>query len=284
MALQTWKRLSAGGALVAGWFGLAVGGEARAACPTLDLVKPGTLTMSINATIPPTQYIDKSGKVVGQNVELAEEIAKRLCLKPEHINIQFEAQIPGLQTKRWDMINTGLFFTPERAKVMYLVPYSVSALGIIAQEGNPLGIKGPKDVAGKPVGVEIGGFEEKLIRKVNEEQVAAGLPAMDLRVFNTYGDTFQALQAGQVVAVFAGDTIGTFYQKQGRFTIAAAGLFPGNANAFATIDKTIGEAVAAALNEMKADGTYQKIMTSYGTTMVDKWGQWEGAFKAYHTN
>lgn len=249
----------------------------------LPLTKAGSLTMSVNATIPPTQFIDKSGAIVGMNIDFGNEIARRLCLKPEYANVQFEVQIPGLQNKRWDMINTGLFFTPERAKIMQLVPYSVNSLALIVASGNPKAIKDPKDLAGKVVGVEIAGFEEKRLRTLNDEQVAAGAKPMDIRVFNTYGDTFQALRAGQIDAVFAGDTIGSYYEKQGQFTKAVTALFPGTPAAFATSDAKIGAAVVAALSAMAADGTYAKIMDYYGTTQIDKWAAYPGKIQYFYT-
>jgi polar amino acid transport system substrate-binding protein len=253
-------------------------------CPTdLPVIKAGTLTMSINATIPPSQYIDKSGAVVGLNVDLGDEIARRLCLKPEYANVQFEVQIPGLQNKRWDMIDTGLYFTPARAKIMQLIPYSVNALALIAPSGNPKGIKSPKDLAGKVVGVEIAGFEEKTLRAINDEQVKAGLAPMDIRVFNTYGDTFQAMRAGQIDAVFAGDLIGAYYEKQGQFTMAVTGLFPGTPAAFATSDPKLADAVVAALSEMMADGTYRKMMDFYGATTIDKWSGYPGKAAFFYT-
>ena len=253
-------------------------------CPgELPLVRAGTLTMSINATIPPSQYIDKSGAIVGLNVDLGNEIARRLCVKPDYANVPFEAQIPGLQTKRWDMIDTGLYFTPARAKVMHLIPYGVNALALIVPAGNPKRIAAPKDLAGKAAGVEIAGFEEKTLRAANDEQVKAGLPAMDIRVFNTYGDTFQALRAGQLDAVFAPDLIGAYYQKQGRFAVAASGLFPGSPVAFATSDQPVADAVVAALTAMVADGTYRRMLDFYGAASIDKWSAYPGKIADYHT-
>src|SRR5690349_2123100 len=71
--------------------------------PENHLVKKGTLVMSVNPTLPPVQYVDQSGALKGMRVELGEEIAKRLCLKPEYVRIEFSAMIPGLQAGRWDM-------------------------------------------------------------------------------------------------------------------------------------------------------------------------------------
>jgi polar amino acid transport system substrate-binding protein len=256
-------------------------------CPAeakdLPLTKAGTLTMSVNATIPPTQFIDKTGKIVGMNIDFGNEIARRLCLTPEYANVQFEVQIPGLQNKRWDMINTGLFYTPERAKIMQLIPYSVNSLALIVPAGNPKAIKEPKDLAGRIVGVEIAGFEEKRLRALNDEQVAAGAKPMDIRVFNTYGDTFQAMRGGQLDAVFAGDTIGSFYEKQGQFTKAVTALFPGSPAAFATSEKKVADAVVVALAAMVADGTYGKIMDYYGTTKIEKWTNYPGKIQYFYT-
>ena len=94
------------------------------------LVKPGTLVMSTNPTLPPLQYVDKSGELKGMRVELGKEIAKRLCLTPEYVRIEFSAMIPGLQSGRWDMINTGIFFTAERAKLMNMIAYEKQAISI----------------------------------------------------------------------------------------------------------------------------------------------------------
>jgi polar amino acid transport system substrate-binding protein len=253
-----------------------------AECPTdLPLAQPGRFIMSINATIPPKQYINADGELVGLHVDLGNEIAKRLCLEPEFMNVAFEVQIPGLQTKRWDMINTGLYYTDERAKIMQLVPYTINALALIVADGNPSGVTTPEDLAGKVVGVEIAGFEEKKIREINDEQVAKGLEPMDIRVFNTYGDTFLALGAGQIEAVFAGDAIGKYYQEQGKFTMAVTGLYPGSPGAFATVEPALADAVVVALNSMLEDGTYDALMDRDGATKIETWPNWEGKFAAY---
>lgn len=253
-------------------------------CPSdLPLVEAGKLTMSINATIPPKQYINEKGELQGLHKEMGDELAKRLCLEPVFQNVDFAVQIPGLAADRWDMINTGLYYTDERAGFMQLVPYSVNALALISAHGNPLGITGPEDLAGKVVGVEIAGFEERKINEINDAQVAKGLESMDIRVFNTYGETFLALGAGQIEAVFAGDAIGSYYQEKGQFTKAATGLFPGTPSAFAFDQPDLAQAVADALNAMKEDGTYDAMMDAYGTTKIDVWDRWPGEFTYFYT-
>ena len=81
--------------------------------PNSALVKDGTLVMSTNPTLPPLQFVDSEGKLKGMRITLGKEVAKRLCLKPEYIRIEFSAMIPGLDAGRWDMINTGIFWNPS---------------------------------------------------------------------------------------------------------------------------------------------------------------------------
>ena len=253
-------------------------------CPVdLPVIEPGVLTMSINATIPPKQFINEKGELQGLHVDLGNEIAKRLCLEPNYQNVDFAVQIPGLDANRWDMINTGLYFTDERAGFMQLVPFSVNALALIAADGNPTGITGPEDLAGRVVGVEIAGFEEKKIKEINDAQVAKGLASMDIRAFNTYGEVFLALGGGQIDAVFAGDAIGSYYQEKGQFSKAATGLFPGTPGAFAFDESVLAQAVADALNTMLVDGTYDSMMDAYGTTKMDAWDRWPGKFTYFYT-
>ncbi len=72
-----------------------------------ELVKPGTLIMSINPTLPPLQFVNAQGQLQGLRFDLGQEIAKRLCLTPEWVRIEFSAMIPGLAARRWDVINSG---------------------------------------------------------------------------------------------------------------------------------------------------------------------------------
>lgn len=263
---------------------LAAGAVQAQDCPTgLPVIEEGKLVMSINATIPPKQYIDANGNLAGLHKDMGDEIAKRLCLEPVYQNVDFAVQIPGLDADRWDMINTGLYFTDERAGFMQLVPYSVNALALIAAAGNPEGLTGPEDLAGHPVGVEIAGFEEKKLNEINDAQVAKGLEPMDIRAFNTYGEVFLALGGGQISAVFAGDAIGSYYQEKGQFSKAATGLYPGTPGAFAFDEPELAQAVADALNQMKADGTYDQMMDAYGTTKIDVWDRWPGEFTYFYS-
>lgn len=244
------------------------------------LIQPGVLTMAVNATIPPVQFINENGDLAGMRVELGEALAEEMCLEPEWINIAFDAMIPGLENGRWDVINTGLFFTEERAELMELVPYELQAISISVPADNEASISSTADLAGLAVGVEVGGYEEQQIRAINDEQVESGLEPMDIRTFNTFADAYQTLQAGQINAVVSVDATATFYQEEGDFDRAISGI-AGSPASLAFVSTELAEASAEALTALMESGTYDAIFDEYGVSKIMQWDDWPGDFRVY---
>lgn len=258
--------------LAAGAATLAVGAlprraRAQAKIAPPNIIKQGTLVMSINPTLPPLQFVDDKGQLQGMRVELGNEVAKRLGLTPEYIRIEFAAMVPGLAAKRWDMINTGIFWTEERSKLMYMIPYEQAAVSFLSARGNPLKISKIQDLAGRRVSVELGGIEERRTREVSEILVKEGLKPLDIRTFNNFAEAFQALRAGQSDAATSIDATAMFMQQRGDFTRAISGVFPQTAT-FAFANKTLAEAVVGVLNDTKKDGFYDRLFDQYGVLKI----------------
>ena len=231
--------------------------------PNSELVKPGTLVMSTNPTLPPMQFVDSSGELKGMRIILGNELAKRLCLKPEYVRIEFSAMVPGLQAGRWDIINTGIFWTEERAKLMQMIQYEAQAVSISVGKGNPLKITKPEDLAGRAVGVELGGFEERMLKQLDQGLRDKGLKGINVRTFDNFATAYQALRAGQTEASVSIDSTATEYAKRGEFDRAISGLFP-TPVALAIKSPALANAVVQVFNDMQKDGSYQKLMAEYG--------------------
>ena len=228
------------------------------------LVRKGTLIGAINPTVAPIQYVDDDGNIVGLDVDLGNEIAKRLCLKMLFESVQFATMIPGLQDGRFDVIDSFMFYTPERAALVLMIPYGASTLAIVVPKSSTGAVKWPDDFAGKKFAVELGTVDANDAKAASEELVKAGKPAIDVHTFGTYADVLQALSAGQVDGAFVGTEEAYYYKNKGQtfFRIALAGLDP-HAEALAFKDRGLADAVAGVLNEMKADGSFDKLFASY---------------------
>lgn len=234
--------------------------------PDSALIKSKTLTYATNATLPPMQYMD-NGKVTGMRVELANKLAEGLCLTPEPVNVPFDAQIPGLSGKRWDVINTGMFYTPERAETIALVPYEIQGVSISVPAGNPEGIKSEDDLAGRPIAVEAPGYEFDTLNLISEDLVAANKEPLDIKTFPTNAEAFQALASGQVEGTAIIESVTSYYQEDGRFETAFSGLRKAPlAFGFAKENTELANAVAKELTSLRDSGWLPELFDKYGVT------------------
>lgn len=253
------------------WALLLLGGESMAQekCePKLarpPLARKGVLIAAINPTVAPIQYIDDDGNIIGLDPDLGNAIAKRLCLTMEFHSTQFATMIPILKEGRIDMINSFMFYTPDRASQVLMVPYGASSGALIVPKANADAIAGLEYFSGKRFATELGTVDYQLAKATSEELEKAGKPPIDVRTFGTYADVLQALKAGQVDGAYIGTEQAVYYRKQGEtfFRVALSGQHP-HAEAFAFKDPALAEAVVKVMNEMKADGSFDKIFEPYG--------------------
>lgn len=269
--MNQFKRMSCrasvhGGLAVIALAASAVVAQAQDCTPRIadeHLVKPGHLLMATSPTLPPMAYADQQGNLKGLRIEMGIAVAERLCLTPEYISTEYAAMVPGLQGERWDVINAGLFLTEERRKILWMIPYENLAISISTTIGSETEIKVADDLAGKTIGSDIGGYGEIKIKQLNEEFKQRGLPEMTINLFDNFATVYQALRAGQVEAAVSIDPVAKQYQDRGEFTHALSGMFP-TPGTLAFASREVAEAVSEALKEMKADGSFDKIMSSYG--------------------
>lgn len=245
---------------------------AQTCAPKLDhppLARKGWLIAAINPTVAPIQYIDDEGNIVGLDVDLGNAIAARLCLKLELQNTMFATMIPLLKEGRIDMINSFMYYTPQRASQVLMIPYGASTLAIAVQKKNADKIDGPEYFSGKAFGVELGTVDADDAKAASATLEKAGKPPIDLHTFSTYADVLQALSAGQLEGAFIGTEQAYWYKSKGRdfFRIALTGYDP-HAEALAFKDPAVADAVAKVLTEMHADGSLQKIFSPYGHCLL----------------
>ncbi len=105
--------------------------ETATPTPTLGfkLVKPGVLTVRMDATYPPFEYINETTKKFeGFDVDLMRATAKKLGLKVEFKNVAWEGIIPGFVTHQYDCICSAMTITKEREKqVDFSDPYFIAS-------------------------------------------------------------------------------------------------------------------------------------------------------------
>ena len=235
--------------------------------PASSLVAPGKLQLAINPTLPPQQYVDEKGELRGLNVELGIELGKRLCIPTEFIRMDFPAMIPALRSGRFDGVDTGMFWTEERSKIMYMIPYAQQAIGAFALESSGLKPGPMESLAGHSAGIEISTYQERKTKELNAELVAKGQKPIDMRTFSTASEATAALRAGQVESVITIAESAKALSKQRGMTLLVVN-FGGTDITFDFRDKALAEAAAAAFTAMRADGYYDKLFDTYDMTRL----------------
>ena len=109
----------------------------------------GVLTIGTEGTYPPFTFHDDSNKLTGFDVEIAEEVAKRLGVKAEFKETQWDGIFAGLDAKRFDMIANQVGIRPDRQeKYDFSDSYAESAAVLVVHENNN-DIKSFEDLKGK---------------------------------------------------------------------------------------------------------------------------------------
>ncbi|NTW09797.1 MAG: transporter substrate-binding domain-containing protein, partial [Chlorobiaceae bacterium] len=92
----------------------------------------GVLKLGTAPVTEPFSYVDGSGGVLGFDIELAGQVARRLGKKLEVVSMDFGSLIPSLVSKKVDMIGACIIITEERSrKVLFSDPYYTGGIGVM---------------------------------------------------------------------------------------------------------------------------------------------------------
>ncbi|MBP2636419.1 MAG: ABC-type transporter, periplasmic subunit family 3 [Firmicutes bacterium] len=216
------------------------------------------IVIGLDDSFPPMGFKDDKNNIVGFDIDMAKEAAKRLGMEVEFKGIDWSSKEAELNGKRIDALWNGMNITEERKKnVLFSDPYMESKQLIFVLAGSP--IKGVADLAGKVVGVQQASIGEEVVAK--DEKLKASL-----KDFKKYPDciaAFMDLKAGRVDAVVTDEILGRYYMSKEAGKYVAIEKPLGEVGTygvgFRKEDKELRDKVQKALDEMKKDGTSAKI-------------------------
>jgi polar amino acid transport system substrate-binding protein len=115
------------------------------------------MTVGTEPTYPPIEYIDeKTGEIVGFDIDLIREIGKRQGFKVKFKSYDFDKLIPAIKKLDIDIIASSMTITEDRSKLVDFSDHYLEAGLCIAIHANDKSIiNGKEDLKGKVVGVQI---------------------------------------------------------------------------------------------------------------------------------
>lgn len=239
----------------------------------LKTIVRGTLTIGTDMPYAPFESLDNRGNPVGFDVELADEVARRLGLRTTYYNAVFDTIFTALGTgTKWDLVVSAVTgYAPAgspaaetvgtRAKIVsFSKPYYSSLQSLAINKARTPDIKTTADLkSGDRVGVQTGTtgafWAEKNL--ASKGVVIVG--------FSKAPDMFLALDAGRVKGV-VNDLPVSLEAVKGKADLAVVQqIETGEQYAFALAkDNTaLRDAVDAQLTAIFDDGTYVRIFKKY---------------------
>lgn len=218
------------------------------------------LKIATNATYVPFEFKDKDAKggdedYKGLEIDMIREVAKRLGRATKMENIPFNGIIPAIQSGEVEIAATGMTMTKERAqKVSFAAPFYESKLAIVVKKGSP--IKGAADLKDKEVAVMVGTTGAKY----------GETHGMKIKQFDNSSEALLELQVGNAPAAIVDKPVAEYYaalEGKGKGKVDVITIPDSKSELLGFVmkkeNKELQQQVNKALNDMKKDGTYNKI-------------------------
>lgn len=219
----------------------------------------GEITIGLEGDWQPFSYHDKNDKLVGVDVEVAKNIAKKLGVKANIVEGKWDGLLTGLSTGTYDLVVNGVDITKEREKKFdFSTPYAYDHTVLVVRNDNTT-ITSFDDLEGKTTANSIGSTYMEL-----GEDYGATVKGVD-----DLTKCMDLVKSGGVDATInAATSINDYLQttKDSSFKIVdqskestsyAIPMVKGDDNA------SLKKAVNKALKELKEDGTLSKISIKY---------------------
>ncbi|HRU29977.1 MAG TPA: amino acid ABC transporter substrate-binding protein [Treponema sp.] len=229
---------------------------------SLETIKAkGKLVLGLDDAFPPMGYRNENNEIVGYDVDLAKEVAKRLGVELILQPIDWNAKEQELNTGKIDCIWNGFTITEERAKNMaFTKPYLKNAQVLVVKKSAPY--QTLADLKGKAVGLQAGSSAAEALDGAAEFKAS-------LKNVVEFKDNLTALmdlEVGGVDAVImdlivANDNI----KRAGKdYRILAESLSAEDYGVgFRKNDLALRDAVQATLEAMAKDGSLADITTRW---------------------
>lgn len=213
-----------------------------------------TIIVGTNAEFPPFTFINEQNQIVGFDIDIATEIAKRLGKKMEIKDRSFDMLIPEAQNGSVHIIAAGMTATQERAEqIIFTKPYlKGEPLVIVTLKKNP--ITSIDDLNGKDVLVNEGFTADAYI---------SARPSIKVKRLPAANESFMDLVGEKSFAyVSALNAIKPFLQKYGEETFNVFTITDKQENTAMGISKHYPELlplIQPVLDAMETDGTIEAL-------------------------
>ena len=235
-------------------------------------IKGAGIKMTTSEGYPPMEMFATDGKtLIGVDPSIGRAIANKLGVPLSINNEDFNAQIPGVTTGRYDWIMSSMTDNAERRKTVTFVDYVRSGNGWVVKTGNPSGMSDSASACGKTIAVVDNGSSLTQAEAYDAACTAAGKKGVNILKFPGDQEAILQVRSGRAdagindypVAAYRAQTSEGALEAvaiKGDESLWGIAMKPENKELVATVQK--------GLQELIDDGSYAKILDAWNVSKM----------------
>ncbi len=235
----------------------------------------GKINVGSDTTYAPSEYTQGS-KIVGFDVDLFKAVAAKFGVTADFHTAKFDSIIVGVSGKKYDVGVSSFTINADRMKQVTMVSYYSAGTQWATPAGNPKKVS-LDNPCGQTIAVQTATVQQ--LDDLPARQKKCGSNKINILPFDKQDQATAAVASGRAAAMLADSPVVAYAVKQAGGKLAPLGDVYAAAPygyALPKSETAFGEAIAEALKQLKADGTYQQILT--------KWGVQQGAISEFSVN
>ena len=224
--------------------------------------KDGKLVVGTSADYPPYEFhatVDGNDKIVGFDMDIAQEVADDLGVKLEIKDMDFDGLLVALQSNKIDMVFAGMTPTEERKEnADFSDIYYEATHRFILRSGEEASVKSFDDLKGKKIGVQKGSIQEGIAKDNFDESNIKSLAKVT--------DLILDLKNNKVDAILVEEGVAKLYCEKNEGIAVADNFVVKDDNGGAAIAFNKGQAelqteVNKTIQKLKDEGKIEKLVT-----------------------
>ena len=241
--------------------------SAAAALVPANIKSKGTLTVGSDASYAPSEFMAGDGKTIeGFDVDLFTAVAKKLGLKVNFQNANFDSIITGVQGNKYDIGVSSFTINTDREKQATMISYFNAGTQWASAAGNPKNVD-PQKPCGLTVAVQKGTTQQEDDLPPKEKACKAAGKPINVLVYTGQDQATAAVVSGKADAMLADSPVVAYAVKQSGGKLDAVGdIYDAAPYGYVVSNENakFGDAIVAALKALQTDGTYTEILKNWG--------------------
>ncbi|MDF2630457.1 MAG: extracellular solute-binding protein family 3 [Symbiobacteriaceae bacterium] len=236
---------------------LAACGGAKTSGSTIDQIKKdGVLRIGTSPDYPPFESLDDKNNVIGFDIDIMTEVATKLGVKLEIVQMGFDNLIPALNAKKFEVMAAGVSVDEDRKKAVdFTRPYMAGNYAIVVHKDFSGKVTKLEDLKGKTVAVQIGTVQADDAKKID---------GITVKEYNLFTEAKSAVSAKQADALYLDGTVGDAFVKADKNLKVIAEL-PAQPTAYALRKDTpdLTKYITGVLDEMEKNGKLDQLVQKW---------------------